>query len=47
MNPLEVGAFTGEEGEGTALKATAASPMVVAIVNGMANLSAMNYRNED
>jgi len=45
MNPLEVGAFTGDEDEGTALRATAASPMVVAIVNGMANLTAMNHRN--
>lgn len=45
MNPLEAGLFTGDEDAGTALRATAASPRVVAIVNGMANLSVMNNRN--
>jgi len=45
MNPLEVGSFTGDEGEGTTLRAIAASPRVVEKVNGMANLSAMNNEN--
>lgn len=41
--PLVVGTCADDDDAGTALRATAANPRVVAIVNGIANLSSIQY----